>query len=138
MSGNGHCCHLRRIRFEFMKIAARKTTAASKAGCAKLVLDNKEDPLHLRPPPGRTAPLVGSEGAIGPRGVGAVAAAAAAREGRGAVWSSTSQARRGEATVRFTMAGDPSLGLAFANDIRALARWTVRTTFIFRTVARAT
>jgi hypothetical protein len=39
-----------------MKIAARKTTAASKAGCAKLVLDSKEDPLHLRPPPSRTAP----------------------------------------------------------------------------------
>jgi hypothetical protein len=31
MSGNGHCYRLRRIRFEFMKIAARKTTAASKA-----------------------------------------------------------------------------------------------------------
>jgi hypothetical protein len=53
MSGNSHCCRLRRIRLEFMKIAARKTTAASKAGCAKLVLDSKEDPLHLRPPPSR-------------------------------------------------------------------------------------
>jgi hypothetical protein len=45
-----------------MKIAARKTTAASKADCAKLVLDNKEDPLHLRPHPAGRLPPSSSRG----------------------------------------------------------------------------